>query len=75
MKDNLLVFALILIASILFFSGCTDSKTENKESDNFPLKIPPGVMVFSEEGKIVIALVTGGNDMPSYGFSLKDSLL
>jgi hypothetical protein len=74
MKDNLLVFAIILIASILFFSGCTDSKTGNTESNNHYLEIPPSVMVLSDTGRIRIVLAIGGDNIPSYGYSLKDSV-
>ena len=74
MKDNLLVFALILIASILFFSGCTDSRTENKESDNYHQTMSPTVMVLSDTSRIRIILATGGDNMPSFGYSLKDSV-
>jgi hypothetical protein len=74
MKDNLLVFTIILIASLLFFSGCTDSKTGNTDLGNSHIKIPPGVMVLSDTGRIRIVLVTGGDDIPSYGYSLKDSV-
>lgn len=74
MKDNLLVFGLILIASILFFSGCTDSTTGNKESNNHYIEIPPSVMVLSDTGRIRIILSIGGDDIPSYGYSLKDSV-
>ena len=33
MKDNLLVFAIILIASVMLFSSVTDSKPKNNSSD------------------------------------------
>jgi hypothetical protein len=74
MKDNLLVFALILIASILFFSGCTDSsEKDSSEKGTIPLESASAV-ARSENGRINLTLISVGDNMPSFGYSLKDSV-
>jgi len=74
MKDNLLVFALILIASILFFSGCTDStKNDFSEKDEAHAE-NASVVVTPRNEKIRLILVEGGDNIPSFGYSLKDSV-
>ena len=74
MKDNLLSFALILIASILFFSGCTDS-TKNGFSEKDEVQAEnASVVVTPRNEKIRLILVEGGDNIPSFGYSLKDSV-
>jgi hypothetical protein len=68
MKDNLLVFALILIVSILFFSGCFDSAKDAVDASS------PVVNVIAQNQIIKLTLVEGGKDIPSFGYSLKDSV-
>ena len=74
MKDNLLVFTVILIASILFFSGCTDSKKKDSSENGNMESENASVMGLSESGRIRIILVTVGDNIPSFGYSLKDSV-
>ena len=75
MKENALVLIVILIASILFFAGCTDSKPKNKAPDFETSVENASVMVLAENDSIKIVLVTGGDDIPSFGYSIKDSVI
>ena len=75
MKDNLLVFAIILFASLLFFSGCTDSKEkENLDRDDIGAEDASVVVRVWADEKIRLTLVSAGDNIPDFGYSLKDSV-
>lgn len=74
MKDNLLVFAIILIASILFFSGCTDSANKEYLDKSEIGAENASVVVTYRNDRIRLILTDGGDNIPDFGYSLKDSV-
>ena len=74
MRDNAIVLFVILVSSICFFSGCTNS-TEKDITDNEGSKAEnASVVARAENNRIKITLTTGGDNIPGSGYLFESNV-